>query len=95
MKEKMSCVLCGLLFISILSECVVFYPRFRESIRPIRLQGLDALAHYCVKEICMTSGQKPKPFHDQVYSGEYLMQIGLKLTTEANEQSHIYEITKE
>ncbi|MGM9727925.1 MAG: alpha-galactosidase [Prevotella sp.] len=80
------------------SRSVVFaydiHPRFRASILPVKLCGLDAAATYEVKEICLAKGQKPMEWHERSYSGEYLMTVGLKMTTEKDMQSLIIEITK-
>ncbi|MGN0281972.1 MAG: alpha-galactosidase [Prevotella sp.] len=70
------------------------HPRFRESIMPIKLQGLDASAIYEVREICQATGQKPMDWHEKSFSGEYLMTVGLKMTTEKDMQSRIIEITR-
>ena len=41
-------------------------------------------------------GQESKlDYHNKVYSGDYLMKIGLKLTTGDDMSSRLIEITKE
>ena len=61
-----------------------------------RLQGLDADAKYRVKEICLMPGRQSwLPCNDKVYTGDYLMKVGIKVTSANDLVSHIIEITKE
>ena len=72
------------------------HPDFNEQLLPTRLEGLDADAKYRVKEICLMPGlQSRLAFNDKVFSGDYLMKIGLKLTTGEDMSSRLIEITKE
>lgn len=81
-----------------MSHSVVFaydiHPRFREPILPVKLKGLETSATYEVREICQAKGQKPMEWHGKSFSGEYLMTVGLKMTTEKDMQSRIIEIIK-
>lgn len=71
------------------------HPDFNEQLLPTRLEGLDASANYLVKEICLMPGQKSKlGYHNKVYSGDYLMKIGLKLTTGDDMSSRLIELIK-
>ena len=72
------------------------HPRFSESIHPTRLQGLDADARYRVKEIClMPDARSGMYFNDRVYTGDYLMKVGLKMLTGGELSSRIIELVKE
>lgn len=72
------------------------HPRFSESIHPTRLQGLDADACYRVKEIClMPDARSGMYFNDRVYTGDYLMKVGLKMLTGGELSSRIIELVKE
>jgi alpha-galactosidase len=62
------------------------------------LQGLDAQKKYRFKEINLFPGTKAtNPDNDKVFTGEYLMTIGLNLTPGkvTSLTSNIYEITEE
>ena len=72
------------------------HPHFSESIHPTRLQGLDADACYRVKEIClMPDARSGMYFNDRVYTGDYLMKVGLKMLTGGELSSRIIELVKE
>lgn len=72
------------------------HPRYNERIRSTRLQGLDADAKYRVREICFMPGQKSSlACNDKVYTGDYLMKVGIKVLSSNDMQSHIVEIVKE
>ena len=82
------------------SKSIVFaydiHPRYGENILPTRLQGLDAAAKYRVKEICLMPGKQSwLPCNDKVYTGDYLMKVGIKVTSTNDLVSHIIEIVKE
>ena len=58
------------------------HPRYAEKTLPVRLQGLDINKMYRVKEINMMPGSNSSlKGNDQVFSGEYLMNVGLDLFT--------------
>ena len=72
------------------------HPRVGENLHPTRLQGLDADARYRVKEIClMPDARSGMYFHDRVYTGDYLMKVGLKVLTGGELSSRIIELVKE
>ena len=82
------------------SHSIVFaydiHPRYGERLLNTRLQGLDADAKYRVKEICLMPGRQSWLFcNDKVYTGDYLMKVGIKVTSANDLVSHIIEITKE
>jgi alpha-galactosidase len=62
------------------------------------LQGLDTGKKYRIKEINLFPGTKSaQPDNDKVFSGDYLMNVGLNLSPgRANPlTSNIYELTEE
>ena len=72
------------------------HPRYGETILPTRLMGLDAEAKYRVKEICLMPGKQSwLPCNDKVYTGDYLMKVGIKVTSTNDLVSHIIEVMKE
>lgn len=72
------------------------HPRYGETILPTRLMGLDAEAKYRVKEICLMPGKQSwLPCNDKVYTGDYLMKVGIKVTSTNDLASHIIEVMKE
>ncbi|MGI6242271.1 MAG: alpha-galactosidase [Prevotella sp.] len=72
------------------------HPRYDESLLPTRLEGLDANAMYRVKEISLMPGRQSwLDCNDKVYSGDYLMKIGIKVISSNDMASHIIELTKE
>ena len=82
------------------SKSIVFaydiHPRYGELLLNTRLQGLDADAKYRVKEICLMPGKQSwLPCNDKVYTGDYLMKVGIKVTSANDLVSHIIEVTKE
>lgn len=81
------------------SHALVFaydlHPRFRESLQPVKLQGLNPDALYEVKEIMLMPGEKSRlSFQEKTFSGDYLMHIGLPLLTSNDMSSRIIEIEK-
>ena len=72
------------------------HPRYAEKTLPVRLQGLDINKMYRVKEINMMPGSNSSlKGNDQVFSGEYLMNVGLDLFTTQQLNSRLIEMTAE
>ena len=72
------------------------HPRYAEKTLPVRLQALDINKMYRVKEINMMPGSNSSlKGNDQVFSGEYLMNVGLDLFTTQQLNSRLIEITAE
>ncbi|HWI93059.1 MAG TPA: alpha-galactosidase [Flavisolibacter sp.] len=72
--------------------------RRQDIFNRVKLQGLDAGKKYRLKEINLFPGTKSnQPDNDRVFSGNYLMNIGLNLSPgRANPlTSNIYELTEE
>lgn len=80
------------------SKAVLFaydvHPRFQEKLMAVKLQGLDANKMYKVEEINLMPGTDSKlAAHGKVYSGDYLMKVGLDVFGFASMQSHVVELT--
>lgn len=72
------------------------HPRFGEHYVPVRLKGLDINKMYHVKEINMMPGDNSSlQENDRIYSGEYLMNIGVKIFTGNDLNSRILEIQQQ
>ena len=72
------------------------HPRVTEVQLPTRLRGLDPQARYRVREICLMPGRQSwLDCHDRVYTGDYLMKVGLTVTSANALVSHIIELTQE
>lgn len=81
-------------------QAVVFafdvHPRYAEKALPVRLQGLKADQMYRVKEINLMAGNNSSlKGNDKVFSGEYLMTVGLDVFTTQQLNSRVIEITVE
>ena len=70
------------------------HPRFQEKLLPVKIQGLDADKMYKVEEINLMPDAKPTvKAHGKVFSGDYLMKIGLDLFSTGSMQSRVVELT--
>lgn len=68
-------------------------PRFKSKLNRVKLQGLDPDKRYLVKEInLMPSTESKFPQNNQVFSGDYLMKIGLDVFTDVHNTSMVVEI---
>lgn len=81
-------------------KAVVFafdiHPRYAEKSLPVRLQGLNANQMYRVNEINGMPGRNSSlQGNGQLYSGEYLMNVGLSLFTTAQLNSRVVEVVAE
>ena len=65
-------------------------PRNEEHFTPVPLRGLVPETNYSVKEICRADGSDG---NSNIYSGQYLMTIGLPIFTTGRMSSRIYEIS--
>lgn len=71
------------------------YPRYQEKLLPVRLQGLDPMKRYQVKEINLMPGTQSALTADgKVLSGDYLMKIGLDVFSFHPMQSRVVELTE-
>lgn len=72
------------------------HPRYAEKTLPVRLLGLDKNKKYRVKEINLMPGtQSSFSGNNQIFSGEYLMNVGLNLFTTQQLNSRIIQIIAE
>lgn len=81
-------------------KAVVFafdvYPRHTEKTLPVRLQGLNANQMYRVNEINgMPGANSSLAGNGQLFSGEYLMNVGLSLFTATKLNSRVVEVVAE
>ena len=81
-------------------KAVVFafdiHPRYAEKTLPVRLQGLDADKMYRVKEINLMPGANSSlSGNGEVFSGEFLMNVGLNLFTAQQLNSRVIEVVAE
>ena len=81
------------------SKSVLFsytlHPLYDPQYNFVRFQGLDANKSYKVEEINLMPLDK-KSFEESgnIYSGEYLMKVGLRVSSSGNETSVVLEITE-
>ncbi len=73
----------------------LFPNRYTEKVFPVRLQGLDPHKMYKVEEINQEAGVEVVPWEGdgEVFSGDYLMKVGLNLFTDRRENSRMIELT--
>lgn len=70
------------------------HPRFGEKLLPIKLQGLNPGKMYRVEEINLMPGAKSSlSANGKVYSGDYLMKVGLNAFTTGQTNSRVIELT--
>lgn len=82
------------------SKSVLFtydiHPRFGEKLLPVKLRGLDAQKMYRVKEINLMPGRKSNlSGNEKIFSGDYLMKIGLNAFTTSQTNSRVIELVAE
>ena len=80
------------------SKAVLFaydiHPRFNEKLQAVRLEGLDPNRYYRVEEINLMPGAKSRlSSNGKVYSGDYLMKVGLNVLTQGQTISHVIELS--
>lgn len=70
------------------------HPRFQEKLLAVKLQGLDPHKMYKVEEINLMLGtQSTLQANGKIYSGDYLMKVGLDVFGYAPTQSRVIEFT--
>lgn len=68
-------------------------PRFQEKLSAVKLQGLDPNKKYRVKEINLMPGTESEFVQNgKVYTGDYLMKVGLDVFTFKHNQSRVIEL---
>lgn len=80
------------------SKAVVYaydiFPRYAENLLPVKLEGLDKNKSYRINEINLTPGTRSELSSDgKIYSGDYLMKIGLDIFSNNKLSSRILEIS--
>jgi alpha-galactosidase len=73
---------------------LVNYRYDEGSKRPILLNGLDPEKKYRIKEINLYPGTSPVTNHERVYTGDFLMKIGLNPEVNANRTSVVIELNE-
>ncbi|MDE5710792.1 MAG: alpha-galactosidase, partial [Bacteroides sp.] len=72
------------------------FPRYAEKMQPVRLQGLEADRMYRVKETNLMPGTRSSlRGNEQLFSGEYLMNVGLQVFTGRKMNSRVIEVVAE
>jgi alpha-galactosidase len=79
-------------------KAVVFaydiHPRFKEKYYPVRLQGLNPMTKYRIEEINLMPGVTSKLAENgKIYSGDYLMKVGIDAFTADRLNSKVIELT--
>ena len=70
------------------------YPLFGDKLYPIKLQGLDPMKKYKVEEINLMPGASSSlSGNGNVYTGDYLMKVGLDAFTSGRMNSRVIELT--
>lgn len=82
------------------SKAVLFafdiYPRYAEKMHKVCLKGLDADKMYHIREINLMEGQNSSlQGNNSVYSGDYLMKVGLDVFTGNQLNSRVIEFVTE
>ncbi len=85
---------------SLKNNAVVFaynlHTRYGQSWLPVKMEGLDANKKYKIKEINIFSGGSAQsPEDGKVFSGDYLMKIGLNVSASQELSSTVLEINAE
>jgi alpha-galactosidase len=83
---------------SVQTKAVLFaynlHTRYGEDFEPVRLQGLNPAKKYTLKEINVEEG-KTSSFNNKVYSGDYLMKVGLPVSSRRELSSIVIELYAE
>lgn len=67
---------------------------FHTNIEPVRLDGLDGNKQYRVKEINLYPGSKSSINSEKIYSGDFLMKIGINPNINLRRTSVVLEVTE-
>lgn len=69
-------------------------PRFQEKLFKVKLQGLDPVKKYLVKEINLMPGTNPRFVQNgKIFSGDYLMKVGLDVFSCEHNSSMVVELS--
>lgn len=68
-------------------------PRFQEKLQRVKLKGLDPTKKYFVEEINLMPGKKSSFAQNaKIYSGDYLMKVGLDVFSHTHNTSKVIEL---
>ena len=67
-------------------------PRYQEPVAKVKLQGLAADKKYQLKEINLKQAKSSLNFDGKVYSGDFLMKVGLDILSYQDGVSHVVEL---
>jgi alpha-galactosidase len=83
---------------SLQTKAVLFaynlHTRYGEDFEPVKLQGLNPAKKYKLNEINVEEG-KSSSFNNKIYTGDYLMKVGLPVSQGRELSSIIIELTAE
>ena len=69
-------------------------PRFQEKLSPVRLRGLDPDKKYLVEEINLMPGTGSAfTQNNKIFTGDYLMKVGLNVFSWHHNTSCVLELT--
>ena len=69
------------------------HPRYGEKLRPVCLKGLDADRRYLVEEVNLMPGARPTlRAHGKMFTGDYLMKVGLDVFSGRDMASRVVRI---
>jgi alpha-galactosidase len=72
------------------------YPRYGEKLYPVKLQGLDPQKKYRIREINLMPERKSSlRENDRIYTGDYLMKVGINTFATSRMNSRIIELISE
>ena len=86
-------------YVDISKEMAVLFaydlsPRFQEKLSPVKLRGLDPDRKYLVKEINLMPGiESTFTQNNKVFTGDYLMKVGLDIFSWHHNTSTVLELT--
>ena len=80
------------------SKAVLFaydvHPRYYEKLMPVKLQGLDPHRSYKIEEINLMPGKESSlEVNGKVFTGDFLMKVGIDVFSFSQMQSHVLELT--
>lgn len=71
------------------------HPRYASPLNNVVLKGLDADAFYCLNELNVPAGSRKSALSGKVYSGDYLMTVGIPVLSNRHTSSSVFELVKE
>jgi alpha-galactosidase len=68
------------------------HPRMAVPMRSVCLNGLDPDKNYKIEEINLLGDRKPMDVSGKIFSGDYLMKVGIDILTDSQTTSHVFEL---